>query len=71
VLDAIGDLSLFGLPVIGHFSAYKSGHGLNQALVAKVLGDPSSHRVVRVSGEKALEPLRVQLPKLAPASHFS
>jgi UDP-3-O-[3-hydroxymyristoyl] N-acetylglucosamine deacetylase len=23
VLDAIGDLSLFGLPVIGHFSAYK------------------------------------------------
>jgi hypothetical protein len=39
--------------------------------VAKVLGDPSSHRVVRVSGERELEPLRVQLPKLAPASHFS
>jgi UDP-3-O-[3-hydroxymyristoyl] N-acetylglucosamine deacetylase len=55
--------------VIGHFRAYKSGHGLNQALVAKVLGDPSSHRVVRVTGEKELEPLRVQLPKLSPAQH--
>jgi UDP-3-O-[3-hydroxymyristoyl] N-acetylglucosamine deacetylase len=71
VLDAIGDLSLFGLPVIGHFSAYKSGHGLNQALVAKVLGDPSSHRVVRVSAEKELEPLRVRLPKLAPAQQHA
>jgi UDP-3-O-[3-hydroxymyristoyl] N-acetylglucosamine deacetylase len=71
VLDAIGDLSLFGLPVIGHFRAYKSGHGLNHALVSKVLADPSSHRVVRVTGEKELEPLRVQLPKLAPARHYA
>jgi hypothetical protein len=39
--------------------------------VSKVLGDPTSHRVVRVSGEKELEPLRVHLPKLAPASRFS
>lgn len=67
VLDAVGDLALLGLPVIGHFRAYKSGHGLNQALVRKVLSEPSSHRVIRVTGEKELEPLRVRLPALQPA----
>jgi UDP-3-O-[3-hydroxymyristoyl] N-acetylglucosamine deacetylase len=67
VLDAIGDLSLFGLPVIAHFRAYKSGHGMNQALVKKVLADPSCHRVVRVSRETELEPLRISLPRLGAA----
>jgi len=67
VLDAIGDLSLAGLPVIGRFRAYKSGHGLNQALVKKVLADPTSHMVVRVSAEKELEPLRLRLPVLGSA----
>jgi hypothetical protein len=32
-----------------------------------VLADPASHRVVRISAEKELEPLRVRLPHLAPA----
>jgi len=67
VLDAIGDLSLAGMPIIGRFVAYKSGHGLNQALVKKILGDPLCHRVVRVSAEKELEPLRLRLPVLGVA----
>ena len=50
-LDAVGDLALFGLPVVGAFVADRSGHALNQALVRKVLADPTSHRVVRVSVE--------------------
>ena len=29
ILDAIGDLFLLGMPIIGHFIAYKSGHRLN------------------------------------------
>ena len=65
VLDAIGDLSLAGMPFIGRFVAYKSGHGLNQALVKKVLADPGCRREVQVSGEKELEPLRIRLPALA------
>lgn len=64
VLDALGDLTLFGMPVIGSFSARKSGHALNQALVRKVLASPSSHRVVRVSAEQELEPLQIRLPTL-------
>jgi UDP-3-O-[3-hydroxymyristoyl] N-acetylglucosamine deacetylase len=51
VLDAIGDLALFGLPVLGALSAVKSGHAMNQALVKKVLADPAVHRVVRVTAE--------------------
>ena len=37
LLDAIGDLYLIGHPVIGAFSAHKSGHGLNNSLVRRVL----------------------------------
>src|SRR5512133_2062 len=54
VLDAIGDLALFVMPVLGALTAVKSGHALNQALVRKVLADASSHRVVRASKDAAL-----------------
>jgi UDP-3-O-[3-hydroxymyristoyl] N-acetylglucosamine deacetylase len=37
VLDAIGDLYLIGHPIVGAFSAHKSGHALNNQLVRKVL----------------------------------
>ncbi len=37
VLDAIGDLYLTGHPVIGAFSAHKSGHALNNRLVRQTL----------------------------------
>ena len=37
VLDAIGDLYMCGHAIVGEFSAYKSGHGLNNQLLRKVL----------------------------------
>ncbi len=37
ILDAIGDLSLLGHPVIGHVIAHKSGHELNLRLVQKIV----------------------------------
>jgi UDP-3-O-[3-hydroxymyristoyl] N-acetylglucosamine deacetylase len=40
VLDAFGDLSLAGVPIIGHYYAYKAGHELNQSLIKKMF---SSH----------------------------
>jgi len=42
VLDAIGDLSLVGVPIIGHYHAYKSGHFLNNRLIEKLLYDKSA-----------------------------
>jgi UDP-3-O-[3-hydroxymyristoyl] N-acetylglucosamine deacetylase len=56
VLDAVGDLALFGLPVVGALTAVKSGHAMNQALVRKVLADPAAHHVVRVSAETDAAP---------------
>lgn len=38
LLDAIGDLSLAGHPLIAAFSAHKSGHALNNRLVRETLG---------------------------------
>jgi UDP-3-O-[3-hydroxymyristoyl] N-acetylglucosamine deacetylase len=63
-LDALGDLTLLGMPVIGAMTARKSGHALNQLLVRKVLAAPATHRVVRVSAEQELEPLQIRLPAL-------
>jgi UDP-3-O-[3-hydroxymyristoyl] N-acetylglucosamine deacetylase len=37
ILDAIGDLSLLGIPIIGHFVAFKSGHRLNHLLLKELL----------------------------------
>jgi len=37
VLDAIGDLYLAGRPIIGSFSAHKSGHALNNRLLRELL----------------------------------
>lgn len=47
LLDAIGDVSLFGHPVIGHLRVVKSGHALNHKLVTRVLSDPANFAVVR------------------------
>lgn len=58
VLDAIGDLALLGLPLLGTLTAVKSGHALNQALVRRVLADPSCHRVIQVSQESAAARVR-------------
>jgi UDP-3-O-[3-hydroxymyristoyl] N-acetylglucosamine deacetylase len=65
VLDAVGDLALFGMPVVGHLTAVKSGHAMNQALVKKVLADPASHRVVRLTAEAEKPGARAKVPALA------
>jgi UDP-3-O-[3-hydroxymyristoyl] N-acetylglucosamine deacetylase len=60
VLDAIGDLALLGRPVAGALTAVKGGHALNQALVRRVLSDPSCHRVVTLAPPSAGD--RARLP---------
>jgi UDP-3-O-[3-hydroxymyristoyl] N-acetylglucosamine deacetylase len=64
VLDAIGDLALFGMPVVGALTAVKSGHSMNQALVKKVLADPTCHRIVRVSGEAEATAARIAVASM-------
>jgi len=40
ILDAFGDVSLLGAPLLGHIRAFKAGHDLNAKLVRKILANP-------------------------------
>ena len=46
VLDAVGDLYLLGHPLLGAFSAHKSGHALNNKLLRALLADKTAWEVV-------------------------
>ena len=37
ILDAVGDLSLVGHPIVGHVVAHRAGHALHTALAAQLL----------------------------------
>jgi UDP-3-O-[3-hydroxymyristoyl] N-acetylglucosamine deacetylase len=49
ILDAIGDLYLIGHGIIGEFSGYKSGHGLNNQLLRELLSRRDAWELVSFS----------------------
>lgn len=46
LLDAMGDLYLLGRPLLGAFTAHKSGHALNNRLLRAALADPAALETV-------------------------
>jgi UDP-3-O-[3-hydroxymyristoyl] N-acetylglucosamine deacetylase len=64
ILDAIGDLHVLGRPLLAAYSAYRSGHALNNKLLRALLADPEAYDTVSFDDE-------AQAPKgfaeLAPA----
>ena len=52
VLDAMGDLYLLGHPVIGAFSAHKSGHALNNKLARAVLAKKPAWELVSFENQE-------------------
>lgn len=46
MLDACGDLYMSGHSILGAFSAFKTGHALNNALLRALLSDPRNYEVV-------------------------
>ncbi len=52
ILDAIGDLYLLGHPLIGAFSAYKSGHALNNRLLRLLLNQEEAWELVSFDDAK-------------------
>jgi UDP-3-O-[3-hydroxymyristoyl] N-acetylglucosamine deacetylase len=64
ILDAIGDLYVLGTPLIGSYSAHKSGHALNNALLRALLAQQGA--LERVTFEAAQEaPAAFRLPDLS------
>ncbi|MBS2022230.1 MAG: UDP-3-O-acyl-N-acetylglucosamine deacetylase [Deltaproteobacteria bacterium] len=65
ILDAVGDISLIGMPVIGHLEAVKSGHAMNHLLVMKALTEVGASEVVRPQEEHELSAMQARVPMLA------
>lgn len=65
ILDAIGDLYVVGYPLIAAYTAHKSGHGLNNALLRALLADEAAYEIVTF--DKVEEAPRAFLPQLQPA----
>jgi UDP-3-O-[3-hydroxymyristoyl] N-acetylglucosamine deacetylase len=53
ILDAIGDLYLLGHSLIGEYTAFKSGHGLNNRLLRTLLADSAAWEEVTFREESA------------------
>jgi len=51
VLDAIGDIYLLGHPLIGQYTAFKSGHALNNALARALLARPDAYELKTFSAD--------------------
>jgi UDP-3-O-[3-hydroxymyristoyl] N-acetylglucosamine deacetylase len=51
ILDAIGDLYLMGHSLIGSYTAYKSGHQLNNMLLRALIADPRAWEEVTFQDE--------------------
>lgn len=56
ILDAIGDLSLAGRPIIGRFTAARSSHAHNNVLLRALLGRPDAWTLEPVTAGAAVAP---------------
>ena len=52
ILDAMGDLHLLGKPLLAAYSAFRSGHALNNKLLRELLAHADAYEVVTFEDEK-------------------
>ena len=52
ILDAMGDLFLLGKPLLAAYSAFRSGHALNNKLLRALLAHPEAFEVVTFEDER-------------------
>ncbi len=51
ILDAMGDLFLVGKPLLAAYSAFRSGHAMNNQLLRALLARPNAYEVVTFADE--------------------
>jgi UDP-3-O-[3-hydroxymyristoyl] N-acetylglucosamine deacetylase len=71
ILDAIGDFSLIGFPILGHIKAFKAGHDINHKTVEKILACPDCWQLVEFGTSSHKKPLAVGQRSFAPDLAFS
>ena len=64
ILDAMGDLYVLGKPLLASYSAFRSGHAMNNRLLRELLSRPDAYEVVTFDDERAAPK---GLAQLAPA----
>ena len=64
ILDAMGDLYLIGKPLLASYTAFRSGHAMNNKLLRALLDQPDAFEVVTFEDERKAPP---GLAQLAPA----
>lgn len=64
ILDAMGDLYLLGHPLLAAYSAFRSGHALNNKLLRELLAHPEAYEIVSFTDDKTAPK---GLAQLAPA----
>ena len=52
ILDAMGDLYLLGKPLLAAYSAFRSGHAMNNKLLRELQAHPDAYEVVTFDDEK-------------------
>ncbi len=52
ILDAMGDLYIIGKPILGAYSAFRSGHALNNQLLRAPLAQPQAWDVVSFEDDR-------------------
>ena len=52
ILDAMGDLHLLGKPLLAAYSAFRSGHAMNNKLLRELLAHQDAYEVVTFEDEK-------------------
>ncbi len=52
ILDAMGDLYVVGRPLLAAYSAFRSGHALNNKLLRALMAQPGAWKVVTFDDEK-------------------
>lgn len=67
LLDALGDLYVAGRPMLAFYSAHKSGHALNNALLRALFADQAAYDIVEFMDE-ALAPADYTRAGLSPAA---
>jgi UDP-3-O-[3-hydroxymyristoyl] N-acetylglucosamine deacetylase len=65
ILDSIGDFSLAGYPILGHFKTFKSGHDINHQMIDKILASPDCWKLVEFTEKDLQEALLAAPPALA------
>ena len=53
MLDALGDLGLAGLPILGHYHGFRAGHALTNDLLRALFADKSAFEVIECDAETA------------------